>query len=205
MKCALLILTLFYNEVVIMKNKKWKQVLTIMLTSILLTGCGTPEVNKPLPEEAISKEKEELLIDMVPEEMPDDPTQAPINGITVNPISFEVLDETLLSDQIQKDIESLKLVRGYHYWLQDDGSYIILISSGEKTTGSYGIEITSIEDNEGKTNISVVETSPSADVMVIQVISYPHIVIQVSGITDQFNIINQDQVTFDICDVEYDQ
>lgn len=188
-----------------MKNKKWKQVLTIMLTSILLTGCGTPEVNKPLPEEAISKEKEELLIDMVPEEMQDDPTQAPINGITVNPISFEVLDETLLSDQIQKDIESLKLVRGYHYWLQDDGSYIILISSGEKTTGGYGIEITSIEDNEGKTNISVVETSPSADVMVIQVISYPHIVIQVSGITDQFNIINQDQVTFDISDVEYDQ
>lgn len=175
-----------------------KRVLTIILTSLLLTGCGTPEVTKQLPEKTPATENVEQIKEAETKDSKIDPNQAPMQGITVNQISFAVVDEASLSEQIRTEIESLKLVRGYMYWLQDDGSYLIFISSGEKTTGGYGIEVTSIEDNEGKTNISVVETSPAEDAMMIQVISYPYVVIQASQITDQFYIYNQEQVPYDL-------
>lgn len=180
-----------------MRKTICKRVLTIILTSLLLAGCGTPEVTKQLPEQTPATENVEQTNDAKTKDSKIDPNQAPMQGITVNQISFATVDEASLSEQIRTEIESLKLVRGYMYWLQDDGSYLIFISSGEKTTGGYGIEVASIEDNEGTTNISVVETSPAEDAMMIQVISYPYVVIQASQITDQFNIYNQEQVTYD--------
>ena len=118
-------------------------------------------------------------------------------GITVNKISFEVLDVTTLSEELQSEIETLKLKKGFEYWKQEDGSYIVFIGSGEKSTGGYGIEVTSVEDNEGKTVISVVETEPSKDDMTIQMLIYPFVVIKASGITDNFVVLDQDGASFD--------
>ncbi|MBH1939968.1 protease complex subunit PrcB family protein [Mobilitalea sibirica] len=117
-------------------------------------------------------------------------------GITVNLIDFDVVDVSTLSEEIMNEIEVLKVNKGYEFWEQEDGSYIILISSGEKTTGGYTIEVEAMEDNEGKTAISVIETEPAKDSMNIMVMSYPYVVVKASGITDNFIIRNQDQEEF---------
>jgi hypothetical protein len=94
------------------------------------------------------------------------------------------------------EIETLKLNRGYYSWLQDDGSYLIFIGAGEKPTGGYTIEVTSIEDNEGKTNITVKEAPPADNVKVMFVTTYPYVVVKAFQITDQFFITDQYQVAY---------
>lgn len=117
----------------------------------------------------------------------------PVNqGITVNQIAFEVIDIATLSEEMLSDIEALKVQKGYEFWQQEDGSFLILISAGEKLTGGYGIEAESMEDNEGKTIIHVKETVPEGD-MNLQALTYPFVVIKAAGITDQFLILDQDQ------------
>ncbi len=113
-------------------------------------------------------------------------------GITVNKIIFEVLEIENLSEQIRNEIEVLKLQKGYEFWQQEDGSYLIMIGAGEKLTGGYGIEVEAVEDNEGKTVISVIEHEPVGD-MNLQALTYPFVVIKAAGIADRFLILDQEQ------------
>lgn len=116
--------------------------------------------------------------------------EEPKQGIAVN---HEVVNINSIDDQLSNDIEQLKQTRGYEYWVQEDGSYLILISAGEKPTGGYEIEVKSVEDNEGQTIINVMEIEPGANDVVTLAITYPFTVIKVSGVTDQFSIYDQKQ------------
>lgn len=112
-------------------------------------------------------------------------------------IAFEIVDVNSLSEQLISDIDALKLQRGYAFWPQDDGSYLILISAGEKPTGGYGIEVNSIESMEERTIITVTETEPAPDAMSITVLTYPSVVIKASGITDELIIHDQNQKKYE--------
>lgn len=91
-------------------------------------------------------------------------------GTPENPgITVNQIEFEIVSD-VGANLDQFKPDRGYAY--------------GEK------------EDNEGLTNISVLETAPKPDDMVTQVITYPHVIVKVTGITDNFNITNQDGVKF---------
>lgn len=178
-----------------MKKNIIMKLFTVILMISFLTGCARPvtvKVNDG-PTAAADKEtgKDSGEVIDVSNDLPD--TGTVIRGITVNKINFEVVDVSTLSEQLQNEIEALKQQRGYEFWLQEDGSYYILISSGEKSTGGYGIEVNSIEDNEGRTIIAVTETAPGADEMTAQMITYPFVVIKASGITDNFMINDQNQ------------
>lgn len=118
------------------------------------------------------------------------------NGITTNMIQFEMIGLDALKEEVQIEVNQLKLERGYNYW-ESDGGYVLLIGSGLKATGGFAIEVISVEDNEGKTIVSVVETRPDPDAMVTQAIEYPYVLIQFEGTTDDFIIINQDGESFD--------
>jgi hypothetical protein len=169
-------------------------VLTVTVAISMLTGCAPGKAVIETPDQSqevgvvndTNEEKDAPL-----ETVPDETDQTPVNqGFTVNQIKFDVLDPATLSEQMIADIKALKVQKGYEFWQQEDGSFIILISSGEKTTGGYAIEVKSIEDNEGMTVISVVETEPEGD-MNAQVISYPYVVVKASGITDRFSVSDQ--------------
>lgn len=174
-------------------------VLTVIVAVSMLTGCAPREAvinttDQTQEEGAVNDTNEEK--DASQETAPEETDQTPVNqGITVNQIKFEVLDPAALSEQMIADIEARKAQKGYDYWQQEDGSFIILISSGEKTTGGYAIEVTSIEDNEGTTEITVAETEPEGD-MNAQVISYPYVVVKASGITDRFDVRDQNGKEF---------
>lgn len=175
-------------------KKTIMNVLMVIASISMLTGCAPREAAIKTPDQAqeagtVDDTNEEK--DSFQETTQEETDQTPVpQGITVNQIKFEVLDPAALSEQMIADIEAMKVQKGYEYWQQEDGSFIILISSGEKTTGGYAIEVTSIEDNEGMTIITVAETEPEGD-MNSQVISYPYVVVKASGITDRFDVRDQ--------------
>ena len=112
-------------------------------------------------------------------------------GITVNIIDFDVL-----SDNIPGDLETLingnKANRGY-LAKEIDGTWYVVVFMGEQLTGGYSIEVNSIEDNEGKTNISVNEEKPADDAIVMMALTYPYQVIRINdGIAPNFTVANQD-------------
>ena len=111
------------------------KILLLLIVAVFVTGCSVPA--------EIDKE------DKVNEKEQQDTVNPPANqGITVNKIPFEILGYDALPENIRSQIDSLIFSRGYAYWPGEDGAYTILISSGEKMTGGYGIEVTSVEDNE---------------------------------------------------------
>ena len=187
-----------------MKKKTMKKLMAVLFATLLLTGCQsskaviiTPEGQKDNPGAGKAIEQEDLSSSE--QDKPNDEADTidggikPVNqGITVNKIPFEVVDTATLSEQMLNEIETLRLQRGYAFWQQEDGSYLILVSAGEKLTGGYGIEVEAVEDNEGKTVISVKETEPEGD-MNLQALTYPAVVIKAAGITEQFIIRDQNQ------------
>lgn len=176
-------------------NKNIRNIMLITALSLtMITGCSKAEL-------AVGTDETPKTGDVVTENDSDDGVtpvedsntdQKPVQGITVNKIQFTTVDATTLSEQLQGEIEALKVQKGYAFWQQEDGSYLIMVSAGEKTTGGYGIEVTSIEDNEGKTVIAVNETSAEGD-MATEVMTYPYVLVQASGITDQFVVRDQNQ------------
>jgi hypothetical protein len=170
------------------KRKLIISALTMLLIgSMVFAGCAKKEEpivgEEPMDdEEPIGEEK-------------------PGNGIAVNEIEFEIIGFDALNGELQNEVDQLKLERGYNYW-ESDGGYILLIASGLKATGGFGIEVLLVEDNEGKTNVSVSETSPDPDAMVTQAIEYPFVLIQFKGTTDDFSIVNQDGEAFDRKEVD---
>lgn len=179
-----------------MMRKRMISLLLIMIfMAVILGGCSMAsdtilKAHEPQDTPETITEQEEL--DGEQKELDTTPNQ----GITVNQIDFENLDISMVTEEIAADIEELKLTRGYYYWQQEDGSYLILISAGEKSSGGYGIEVDTVEDNEGKTVISVLETEPAPDTMSIQILTYPYVLIKVAGVTDQFLVRDQNQTEY---------
>ena len=200
-----------------MKRSIFAKLMVIIFTIVLLTGCQTTgavikssDGQKDTAGTVESDIEKEDVVDP-DKDATGDGSEAgkaeggilPINqGITVNKIKFEVIDSMTLSEQMISEMEALKLRKGYAFWQQEDGSFLVLISAGEKMTGGYGIEVEAVEDNEGKTYIYVIETAPAEGDMNLQALTYPFFVIKVAGITDQFIILDQDQNEYSLITAE---
>ena len=122
-------------------------ILTLVLSLSIISGCTNGQLNPQNNENQGS----EIT---TPTNEPNGKT-TPSQGIAYNEISFEVIEDiTTLPQELQKNLESYKTLRGYT-WNKDENSYIISIFSGEKMTGGYSIEVKSVEDIEGITKITV--------------------------------------------------
>ena len=130
---------------------------------------------------------------------------APIQGIVNNKIEFQVISEVDAPKPLLEKLNMNKDKRGFVYTVDDSTGYIyIAVMSGTKPTGGYSIEVTGIEDNEGRTNVFVKEVSPSKDMMVTQAITYPYTIVKARGITpnitvknlqgDKFNYFNKESI-----------
>ncbi|RJX23689.1 MAG: protease complex subunit PrcB family protein [Dethiobacter sp.] len=136
-------------------------------TALLFAGCGT--VNKP--------------------------------GAT-EPLEYEIVEETdSLPQDISGIIEHLKIHRGYFVFTPQDydtGKDIyLLISSGEKPTGGYTIEVDSLIVQNGALKITVEERKPAKEDLVIQVLTYPFVVVKIFDSYENYNIINKENIKFE--------
>lgn len=123
-------------------------------------------------------------------------------GIAYNKIKFETVNTEALSGEISDKIENLKKDKGFTYTEDKDSGYIyIIIFMGEKNTGGYSIEVVSIGDSEGKTEVSVKENAPSSGTMTTQQITYPFTVIKAKGITTNITVTNGDNISYKKLDI----
>ena len=160
-----------------------------LVFSMLLSACGKDDAkNTPIPSDTPGSSTEE-------------PSSAPNQGITVNDIEFEVIDIAVLDDAMKALVPDLALAGGFYYWVDSEGVYTVFIGLGERSTAGYGIKVISVEDNEGITNILVEETKPGDGEIVAQVLTYPYTLIQMDGITDNFNIVGKDNAKFEYIEV----
>lgn len=108
-------------------------------------------------------------------------------GFVYNKIKFETLTEEQIPTELRKYISTLKSNRGFKS-IEKDGYVYIAIFAGKKNTGGYGINVTSVEDVEGRTNVFIKETTSSPNAIVIQTITYPYVVIRAKGITNKITL-----------------
>lgn len=118
-------------------------------------------------------------------------SSSPIQGIVNNKIKFEVVNKEEAPQDLMEMVNKRKEQKGFIYAIDDSAGYIyIAIMGGEKPTGGYSIEVTGIEDNEGRTNVFVNELTPSKDMLVTQVITYPYTIVRAKGITSNITVKN---------------
>jgi len=170
--------------------KGYKKLALLIMSLTLLTACnnGTAE-KKAKIKEAIQKNSE-LNRDIPQNTSPVDnriqgtietPKQDPQKGITVNNINFEVVGLQELKPSLKSYFEGKKAYKGYSTYKSEDEYLYVAVFSGRKRTGGYGIKVLHVEDNEGKTVVTVQETSPKPSTYVTQAITYPYTVIRTKG------------------------
>ncbi len=124
-------------------------------------------------------------------------SNAPLQSITLNKINFEVVSHKDTPEILMDRINKNKHEKGFLYMVDDSTGYVyIAVMSGAKPTGGYSIEVTGIEDNEGRTNVFVKEVSPSKDMIVTQAITYPYTVVRAKGITSNITVKNLKEQNF---------
>lgn len=124
-------------------------------------------------------------------------SSAPVQGIVNNKINFEVVSEKDTPETLIEMINKNKEKRGFLYIVDDSTGYIyIAVMSGTKPTGGYSVEVTGVEDNEGRTNVFVKELSPSKEAMVTQDITYPYTIVRAKGITPNISVKNLQEESF---------
>lgn len=94
-------------------------------------------------------------------------------------IEFEIVDPSSLQDEVLRQwYEQFYRQKGAHSANGAGGYKYVLISAGEKPTGGYGVEITGVEKEEGVIYIAAKVVSPKIGDMVIQALTYPHVLVR---------------------------
>lgn len=99
-----------------------------------------------------------------------------------------------LSEEMEDIIQNLKKERGYFIFnpqtFQTGEDLFILISSGEKPTGGYSSAIENVLFKDDTLEITVEEKKPSQEDAVIQVLTYPALLLKLKGTYEFFAINN---------------
>ncbi|MCV9933213.1 protease complex subunit PrcB family protein [Flavobacterium sp. LS1R47] len=133
-----------------------KKVLALFI-SVFAISCGTTK----------SVDKSTVLYEVL--------TQQSDGGGNIR--FFEILSEPNEIKMLLSD-ESLKgKIDGDDI---DKANYIIL-NMGEKSTGGYSIGVEKVEETDKNIIITVKETAPAPDSMVMQVITYPYAVVKINS------------------------
>lgn len=120
-----------------------------------------------------------------------DKDKAPSQGITLNKIKFDKVEEDKAPKAITDKLESLRKNKGFTYVEdKDSGEIYIAVFMGEKLSGGYSIEVVSVEDSDGKTVVEVKEKAPQQGDMVTEVLTYPFVIIKAKGVTPNISVSN---------------
>ena len=100
------------------------------------------------------------------------------------PVDYEVLDMrgNNTNEKVFSWYQENYKKEGIHSFQLDDKMYV-LVGGGERPTGGYGIQVNEVKIL-GKSRIASVKATlhrPAPDMMVTQVITYPHVVIKLSA------------------------
>lgn len=170
--------------------KGYKKFALLIMSITLLTACNNGRVEEEAKvKEAVQKNNEVTSSTSQNTSPVDNKTPGgttsnvePPKGITVNKMDYETISIQNLKPSIKSFFETKKEYKGYSSYKDEDGYIYIAIFSGKKNTGGYLIKVLHVEDIEGKTAITVEETSPKPSGIVTQAITYPYTVIRIKKI-----------------------
>ena len=163
------------------KNMKF-QILTVLVLAMLVIVSGCTKV-----------EDDAVTLPVTETTKP----QETVENTFGKAIEFEVVYIDDIPLDIRVEIEAQIIDRGYYTWRTDDGMTYLLISSGEKPTGGYGIELISLAEYNGVYKVLVGEGKPAADAMVPQVITYPFVVVKFVGDFEVTEVADESSVVFE--------
>ncbi len=92
-------------------------------------------------------------------------------------MEYQVVDDLLAPKEVQDWIHQNKYYAA-HIILHTDGKIYTVLTRGEKKTGGYGIEVIDVEEQDEVIFVKAKYLNPAPDQMVIQVISYPVVIIE---------------------------
>lgn len=101
-------------------------------------------------------------------------------------IEYEILTVDEAPDEIKVWFEKNKKDRK-NYNITYEGKTYVIQTLGEKNTGGYGIELSSIHEEESNIIIDYNDIYPKKDNLVTQIINYPYIIVEIEQ--TQKNII----------------
>jgi hypothetical protein len=155
-------------------------VLLVLASILFFPGCGTP-AQEP-QENGVAPGYEE------PER-------------TVVEVSYTVIDdESSLPQGVQEDMSLLRNHRGYFVFAppayDTGGDVYLVVYAGEKPTGGYRITLHSLEKRNATLYLEVEEKVPAEDEMVIQVLTYPTLIVKLDHAYDSYEIAGIDNEPF---------
>ena len=111
------------------------------------------------------------------------------------PPEYEIIAENnLLPVEVRSIMGSIKNQRGYFVFSPGEyataGDTYLFISSGAKPTGGYTLTLDSCTVTDGILEIIVEEKEPAANEGVIQVITFPHLILKINSSYQSYRIMN---------------
>jgi len=111
-------------------------------------------------------------------------------------IAFEKVNPAGLDQELYRKNDFLSYLPGYNYWKTPEG-YIFIISGGPAGTPGHGIFINSVEeDKEGKTIITVAQSTPPEGQVQVQVVTFPRAVYAVHAANENFIVKTKSGVEY---------
>lgn len=132
-----------------------------------------------------TSEFEDVLVDWSEETRPS--MKAPI---------FQSVDYYKLDTYkgFEDKIAELRQESGAHLLKVTEDTTVVFIALGERPTGGYGVEILSVDLYEDDLVVRYSESKPGKEDMVIQVITYPYVIIEVEAVATNTHITKVDSM-----------
>jgi len=108
-------------------------------------------------------------------------------------VNYKILDIKTLEPELLNELDQLKQSRGYYLWQSEATPSVLLVGQGLQPTGGYAIDVENIEKIGQKLYVTVTETAPKAEDMVIQVLTYPFVMIEVPSDIQLEDIVVRNQ------------
>lgn len=88
--------------------------------------------------------------------------------------------------------------RGFAVLTASDGTVWLVIAAGEKPSSGYGISVRSIARHGATVTVTVVETAPPPDTMVLTVLTYPRACVRLGQVPagTRYRVVGGDGTVF---------
>lgn len=182
---------------------KRKLILATLIISLVAFTAGCNNIQDSEPTDSPSQvedndtvdddvDKDDSNKDNNDEDVANDEPEEPKETIVIGDVSFEILEISELSSNLQQAFGFINEHRGYGIVLEDGKDIIVFIGTGEKPTAGYDFHLKTIEKTSDGINITIVETQPKKDEMVAEVLTYPAKFIRITTDSRNINVQTED-------------
>lgn len=96
--------------------------------------------------------------------------------------NYEVVNPSGIHDsELKQWYENNRKNYGFYEYQQDSTTHYLLVGAGQRSSGGYALEITGLTEIDRSIFFKIDLTTPTSDEMVIQALTYPNMLIKITG------------------------